>query len=268
MECSQPGIIQDEELLAMLAGDPVRPVVQQHLAQCLRCSTRLAEYRELEHSLTQKLYRWDCPSNQILGEFQLGLLGREQTASVQAHLARCVLCGAEVSSLAAFLANESMLVERSALSTSSQNNHGGAQQAVQRFVEDLREQAAGHVRRITAVLVPQQPRLAYQRQVAASVWPRRYTAEDFSISLQVERGLGHDKSVQVIGFVTRKGAALESLQGVRVVLTSPANTTSTQTIDELGNFIFPAVQPGTYTLELHLDDTIIAVEQLPVDLQE
>ena len=72
MECSQPGIIQDEELLAFLAGEPVRPVVQQHLAQCLRCSTRIAEYRELEHSLIQKFYRWDCPSNQILGEFQLG----------------------------------------------------------------------------------------------------------------------------------------------------------------------------------------------------
>jgi hypothetical protein len=268
MECSQPGIIQDEELLAMLAGDPVRPVVQQHLSQCLRCSTRLAEYRELEHSLLQKLYRWDCPSNQILGEFQLGLLAREQAASVQAHLARCVLCSAEVASLATFLANDPVRVERAALSPSSQSNHSSAKQAVQRLVEDLREQAAGQMRRIIATLVPQQTRLSYQRQVAASAWPRRYTAEDFSISLQVERSLGHDKGVQVIGFVIRKGAALESLQGVKVVLTSPANTTTTQTIDDLGNFIFPAVQPGIYTLELHLDDTIIAVEQLPVDLQD
>lgn len=65
MECSQPGIVQDEELLAHLAGDAVRPVVQQHLANCPSCSARLEEYRALEHSLIQKFYRWECPSNQI-----------------------------------------------------------------------------------------------------------------------------------------------------------------------------------------------------------
>jgi len=266
MECSQPGIIQDEELLAFLAGEPVRPVVQQHLAQCLRCSTRIAEYRELEHSLIQKFYRWDCPSNQILGEFQLGLLSDKLLVSVQAHLAQCVLCSAEVSTLTAFLASDPMLVERAAVQASSQNNHGGSRQAVKQLVEDLRERSAEHARRIIATLVPQQPRYAYQRHTAASVWPRRYTAEDFSISLQVERGLSRDDTIQVIGFVTRKGAALESLQGVTVVLT--AGAAYTQTIDELGNFIFPAVQPATYTLELRLDDTTIVVERLPVDLQE
>jgi hypothetical protein len=267
MECSQPGIIRDEELLAYLSGEPVRPVVQQHLAQCLRCSTRLAEYRDLEQSLIQKLYRWDCPPNQILGEFQLGLLGKERAASIQAHLSQCVLCAGEVTALASFLADEHMLVERAAVQASSQNNHGGAKQAVGRLLEDLREQSAEHVRRIIAALVPPQPHLVHQRRVAPSAWPRRYTAEDFSISLQVERSLSHNDTVQVIGFVTRKGAALESLQGVTVVLSS-ASATYMQAIDELGNFIFPSVRPATYTLELRLDMTTIVVEQLPVDLQE
>ncbi len=264
MECSQPGIIRDEELLAYLSGEPVKPVVQQHLAQCLRCSTRLAEYRDLEQSLIQKLYRWDCPPNQILGEFQLGMLSQERAASVQAHLSQCVLCATEVTKLATFLADDSMLIEQA----SSQNNHGGVKQAVKRLLEDLREQSAEHVRRITAVLVPQQPRVAYQRQIAPSVWPRRYTAEDFSISLQVERGLSHNDTVQVIGFVTRKGASLESLQGVTVMLTSPDDATYTQTIDDLGNFIFPTVTPGSYALEMQLAEATIVVEQLPVDLQD
>ena len=267
MECSQPGIIRDEELLAYLSGEPVRPVVQQHLAQCLRCSTRLGEYRELEHSLIQKLYRWDCPSNQILGEFQLGLLGDERTDFVQAHLSQCVLCAAEVTTLATFLGEEPVLVERAAVQASSQNNHGGTIQALKRLLEDLREQSAEHARRIIAVLVPQQPRVAQWRHTLSSVWPRRYTAEEFSISLQIEHGLSRNDSVQVIGFVTRKGAALESLQGATVVLTS-AVATYTQEIDDLGNFIFPSVQPATYALELRIDDTTIVVEQLPVDLQE
>jgi hypothetical protein len=268
MECSQPGIIQDEELLAYLADEPVRPVVQQHLAQCQRCALRLEEYRTLEHSLIQKFYRWDCPSNLILGEFQLGLLGPEQAASVERHLSMCVLCSAEVSSLAAFLANDPMLAERAALQAVPFNNHGGAKVAVRQLLNDLREQSAERARRIIASLVPQQPRFAYQRQVASSVWPRRYTAEEFSISLQVERSLSHNSTIQVIGFVTRKGAALESLQGVTVVLTSPTGVTYTQAIDDLGNFIFPAVQSAIYTLELRAGDTTIVVEQLPVDLQE
>ena len=151
MECSQPGIIRDEELLAYLSGEPVRPVVQRHLSQCLRCSTRLAEYRDLEQSLIQKLYRWDCPPNQILGEFQLGMLGQEGNASIQAHLSQCVLCATEVATLSTFLADDSMTVERAALQVSSQNNHGGAKQAVKRLLEDLREQSAEHARRIIRV---------------------------------------------------------------------------------------------------------------------
>lgn len=169
--------------------------------------------------------------------------------------------------MTAFLANDAMLVERAAMQASSQNNHGGAKVAVKRVLNDLREQSAQHTRRIIASLLPPQPRYAHQRNTIASAWPRRYTAEEFSISLQVEQGLSHNKTVQVLGFVTRKGAALESLQGVSVVLMSPMSATYTQIIDDLGNFIFPAVQPATYTLELQLDDTTVVVEQLPVDLQ-
>jgi len=34
MECSKPGAIRDEELLAYLAWEKVRPFVVQHLAEC------------------------------------------------------------------------------------------------------------------------------------------------------------------------------------------------------------------------------------------
>jgi len=54
MECSEPGVIRDEELLAYLAGERVRPVVEQHLARCHHCSTQVAEYRGLERSLIKK----------------------------------------------------------------------------------------------------------------------------------------------------------------------------------------------------------------------
>ncbi|GAC1567671.1 MAG: hypothetical protein NVS3B14_14430 [Ktedonobacteraceae bacterium] len=269
MECSTPGIIRDEELLAYLAGERVRPVVAQHLMHCQRCSEFVAEYRGFERSLIQKLYRWDCPPNQILGEYQMGLLSSNVARAVQSHLNNCVLCAAELATLTDFLANDPMLVERVAVQSSSQNNHSGVKQKVQGALEDLREHSATQARRITAVLQLQQPRLAYQRHVTnTGVWPRRYTVEDFSISMQLERVAERNDALQLIGLVTRKDTTLEALQGMPVSLLSQTSPVYTQTVDDTGNFVFSSISPATYSLELQLPDTIIVIEQLPVDLQD
>src|SRR5579883_867665 len=114
MECSEPGLIRDEELLAYLAGERVRPVVEQHLARCPRCSTRLADYRRQELTLLSKLYRWDCPPNQVLGEFHLGLLDPETSLAVKFHLRTCVPCSLELSTLGEFLSNDPLLVAQPA----------------------------------------------------------------------------------------------------------------------------------------------------------
>jgi hypothetical protein len=267
MECSEPGTIREEELLAYLAGEIVRPDVQRHLSQCQRCSSQLATYRRLELSLTSKLYRWDCPPNQVLGEYQLGLLSNEIATAVKMHLSSCVLCAAELTMLEQFLANDPVLVERVSVQPSSLNNHHVPQE-VKPLVGRLRDRSGAHVRRIVAAILPPQPRFAYQRDVAgAEVWPRRYTAEDFSISIQIERGASRRDSLQLIGFVTRKGANLEVLRGVPVVLSSQTNAVYTQNIDELGNFVFSSISPEIYTLELQLPDSTIVIEQLPITLQ-
>ena len=267
MECSEPGTIRDEELLAYLAGEIVRPDVQRHLSQCPRCSSQLATYRRMELSLASKLYRWDCPPNQVLGEYQLGLLSNEIATAVKMHLSSCVLCAAEMAMLEQFIANDPMLVERISVQPSSLNNHHTPKEA-KTLVDRLRDRSGAQVRRVIATMLPPQPRFAYQRDVAGTeVWPRRYTAEDFSISIQIERGTSRRDSLQLIGFVTRKGATLEVLQGIPVVLSSQTNAVYKQNIDELGNFIFSSISPETYTLELQLPDSTIVIEQLPVTLQ-
>lgn len=271
MECSQPGVIRDDELLAYLAGENVRSVVTQHLVQCMRCSSLLVEYRELEQSLLQKFYRRECPSNHILGEYQLGLLADDLTYKVQSHLGQCILCSAEVASLTAFLANDPMLSGGAVVQTISHNNHAGTRQALKGLLKDVQERTAEQKRRIIAALVPPPPRLAFQRNVAASAWPRRYTAEDLSISIQREPSPGHSNTVQIIGFVARKGASLESLQGIPVLLsssTSDEGLSQTQHIDELGNFVFVAITPATYSLEVQMPGSTVIIEQLPVDLQD
>ena len=266
MECSEPGTIRDEELLAYLAGERVRPDVQQHLARCQGCSAKLVDYRRMELSLTSKLYRWDCPPNQVLGEYQLGLLSNERATAVKLHLSSCILCAKEMATLSQFLANEPVLVERVSVQPFSLNNHHTPKEA-KPLAGRLRDVSDTQIRRVISAFLPPQPRFAYQREVASSeVWPRKFSAEDFSISIQLERGTGRRDSLQLIGFVTRKGTSLQALQGIPVVLFSQTNAVFKQQIDELGNFVFSSISPATYTLELQLPDSTIVIQQLPITL--
>ena len=280
MECTKPGAIRDEELLAYLAGENVRPFVVQHLAECQHCSSQMAAYQRVELALTSKLYRWDCPPSQVLGEYQLGLLSKELTAAVKNHLAMCVLCATEVVTLTEFLAHDPLLTERApvpsvSVQTSSPHNNHRSGQGTKGVLDRLGDRSRAGVRRIVATLLPPQPRFAYQREIAqATLWPRRYSAEDLSISIQVERGTSHRDALQLIGLVTRKGEALGVLQGTPVLLSAQdvgssfAGTQYMQSIDELGNFIFSSIAPATYTLELQFPESIIVIDQLLLALQD
>ncbi|MEO8972666.1 MAG: hypothetical protein ABI406_13835 [Ktedonobacteraceae bacterium] len=275
MECLEPGAIHDEELLAYLAGEKVRPLVEQHLTTCQYCANRLAEYRRLELTLSSKLFRWDCPPTQVLGEYELGMLSKELGTAVQNHLSMCVQCAEEVASLAGFLAHDAMLAEPvsqiavSMPGVASSNNHHTVQD-VKRVLDNVRERSIAGVRRIAATLMPPAPRLAFQRgeSVQSALWPRRYTAEDISISVQVDRGTSRRDALQLIGFVTRKDVALESLQGIPVQLVSQTDAPYRQSIDELGNFVFSSVIPATYTLELQFPESTIVIDELPVAFQD
>ncbi len=279
MECSEPGAIRDEELVAYLAGERVRPIVIEHLAQCQRCSLQLATYRRVELELLSKLYRWDCPPSQVLGEYQMGMLPQGQVIAVGSHLRMCVLCAAEVATLTEFLSNDPMLAQpvtqkAANFSPVATNNH----QPGTRFIapvalDQLREQSVAGVRRIAAILLPPQPRLAYQRNAGSqsTLWPRRYAAEDIMISMQIEHDANRKDTMQLIGFVTQKQTAVGALQGNNVQLSlagTGGETLYSQTIDELGNFVFSGLTPGNYTLEFQLPEGTIVIDQLSIVAQE
>jgi anti-sigma factor RsiW len=277
MECSESGAIRDEELFAYIDGLPVRPAVLGHLARCQHCSSRLATYQRMDRKLIQRLYRWDCPTNQVLGEYQLGLLSSGQAAEVQDHLKKCVLCAAEVVMLTKFLLNDSLLLEPVPVSQQVinhlQNSH--SMRSAQRVMEQWRTEGIASVRRIVATLLSSPPSLAYQRGAAAQ-WPRRYAAEGLTISLQVERTPQHAHqrgSLQLLGLVTCDGKALEELQGISVLLLSQTKegperdqSAYSQVIDELGNFLFSALEPDTYILEFQLPERVVAIEQLTLTM--
>ena len=271
MECSEPGIIHDEELIAYLAGEKVRPIVGQHVARCQRCSSLLATYQQIDHKVTRNLYRFDCPPGQILGEYQLGLLDSTMAAQVKAHLSWCELCGAEVASLTAFLAQDPLPVEVSPVYTRDSVSlpELSPTQEARQIWEQARDHVKMGVRRIIDTLLPQQPRVAYLRDATRQIahWPRRYEAEDVSVSLQLEQIPGHTNTWQLIGLVKRNGVSLSALNGIPVQLSSSPQTLYTQQIDDLGNFVFAELVPATYTLEVQFPGETIVIEQLAITAQ-
>jgi hypothetical protein len=275
MECREPGLVRDEDLLAYLAGERVRPRVEQHVANCAHCTQRLADLRRLDFLLLSKLYRWDCPPNQILGEYQLGMLDRETTLAVSLHLRACVACTAELHALGAFLADDPMLVaqaspaQATATPTAQTNNHHAHPRQAGGTLKRLLDYAGNDARRIIATLLPPAPRLASVRGATSNdLWPRRYSAHDFSLSLQVERATNRSDLLQLIGFVTRQNSPLDALQGTPVQLSSQADAPLTQLVDDLGNFLFSSLTPGVYALELQTSEGTIVIEQIPIEVQE
>ncbi len=277
MECTKPGAIRDEELIAYAEGEKVQPAVSEHLAHCQACSSQVVTYQQLEHKLAYKLYRWDCPPSQILGEFQLGLLDAVFSTAVKTHLRTCVLCSAEMTALTHFLANDPFLVEpvpavqRSESTQRSSLNGRYPVEEAKRALEHLREQTLAGARRIVATLLPPvQPGFAMQRGSMQQLaqWPRNYTAEDVNISLQLESNPRQQTTLQLVGLVTCKGVVLDTLQGTPVRLTDLAGISSTQTIDELGNFVFSALAPATYVLELLFPEGVVVVDQMVLQLPE
>lgn len=218
----------------------------------------------MEHKLIRKLYRFDCPPSLVLGEYQLGLLDGPTVAQVKSHLSNCELCHAEVVSLTTFLTQESLPAELSPVgvqSTATTYDHRLVQDA-RRVWERIQAQAQESVRRVIASLLPPPPRPVLRGKGAE--WPRRYEGEEVSISLQLEQSPGRDGTLQLIGLVKCHGMALEDLVGTLVQLLSTSQETYTQQIDDLGNFIFAALIPDTYTLEMRFPDKVVVIEGLVI----
>lgn len=226
----------------------------------------------MERKLIRKLYRFDCPPNILLGEYQLGLLDAPMVAQVEKHLSRCDLCRAEMKSLTGFLAQGPLSFELSPVEAQSTATVYDRQpvQAARRVWERVQDQAQEGVRRVIASLLPPQPRAVYLRDATqqGAEWPRRYEGEDVSISLQLEQSPGRDGVLQLIGLIKRDGVALGVLAGTPVQLSSSPQMTYTQQIDDLGNFIFASLTPATYTLEVRFPDKVVAIEQLVIIGQE
>jgi hypothetical protein len=282
MQCSNPGAVSDEELLASLDNGTMSPQVQKHLAHCQRCTALIRQYGQMERQLFQTLYRWNCPPGLTLGEYEQGLLSPEQARSIADHIQSCERCTEEMAMLTTFMATEPqpqfVPARQPLIYNVQQQLNTKAKQAAEAVGSYLESGIESGRRIIKAVLAPSNPGLVLQRSTqpldTLDTWPRSYTAQDLTISLHLEQDLKYRQEVQLIGLVMRDGD-VHALEGVSVQLLQQTpdsadqqvKVADAQTIDELGNFIFSSLVPALYTLEIHDGDTIVLIEGLAVEKQ-
>lgn len=96
MPCSE------EELMARIDGE-----AEENVKDCLEASVFDIEHEDyhstLQRDLLQILFRCRCPSSMTLGDYHLGLLTEAEATVIEAHLAECPYCPAELEDLSQFL---------------------------------------------------------------------------------------------------------------------------------------------------------------------
>lgn len=212
MRCSFPPSLTDDQLSAALDGT-AEPAVVEHIGQCAACAARLEHARQIEASLTQQLYRFDCQPPQRLGEYHMGLISGTEERAIMRHLEQCALCRAELEDLRVFMADEVMAPQRATPETQP-------------------PQPRIRLGEVLARLLPRAPAMALR---GAAAGPLMLEAGNATIVIDVQRG---PQATTIMGQLAAEdderwiGALVELRQGDRLAATT--------TIDDLGSFTLQA----------------------------
>jgi len=194
-------------------------------------------YAQSQRRLRERLYRFDCPAPQLLGEYDLGLLAPAERTRVAAHVVDCPRCTAEMRMLRDFMASADAAPPVGAVE---------------------------RVRRIVATLLPPPPLVSPHASLrgAEDATTRTYRAGDVTITLDMGAPVRRGRT-SLMGLIWRDGDDLTAIAGSTVALLRDGESAQT-TIDEVGNFAFDDITPGTYRLEVTLGDDCITIEGVSI----
>ncbi|HZD10861.1 MAG TPA: hypothetical protein VE553_05905 [Candidatus Binatia bacterium] len=231
--------VSDADLLAYLDG-----VLEEELARHIERSPgyrhRLEELARQERRMLAHVYRGTCPDAQELGEYHMDLLAPERAAIVAQHLEICPRCASELNELRAFLDELAPELEYNLLER--------VRVLIARLVPDFPS--------VGGALMPA-PALAGMRGEVAG--PLLYEADDVQVSVEVQDDGAHAGRKSVLGVVTGGDAA-----GWQATLWQDMEQVQTQSVDDLGNFVFEALPAGGYRLTLRGDEVEIVIQDLAV----
>lgn len=241
MTCIIPPELLDATLLKFLDGEAEQQV-ERHLKECEYCRTRARALARLQGRLTKSLYRFECPTPSMLGEYHMRLLPRDAEEQVRTHLERCPHCSAEVARLESYL--ESM---RGDLEVSQ--------------VERAKVWVARLVSGVEGALGPGPqfaPALAGLRGDEQE--PLIFMVEDAQIALDVHADEQSPGNSVLIGLVTGL-----DVEGWRAGIWQEMGLVAKAPIDPGGNFLFHDLPTGEYDIVLSDAETDIYIPRVKVE---
>lgn len=177
----------------------------------------------IEKNLSSNLYRITCPSSIVLGEYHLKMLPNEKTKAIQQHLVTCPHCSQELTQLKNYLSElapelDYTFEERVKIFIARMLPGGLVGNSVGSPAFALRGEADG---------------------------PLMFEAGNYQLTLEIQDDPANPGTRTILGLVIGGADLLK-----RVELWQEGQVIQETTIDELGNFVFAGVQPGSYDLIL------------------
>jgi hypothetical protein len=174
----------------------------------------------IERNLSAHLYRITCPSPEDLGEYHLKILPNEPAEAIRQHLITCPHCTQELTQLQSYL---------------------------KELAPDLDYTFQERVKIWIARLLPPPgsaltPAFALRGEGAG---PLMFEAGSYQLTLEIQDDPANPGLRTILGLVI--GGA-DTLQ--RVALWQDGGSIQETAVDDLGNFVFAGVQPGSYDLIL------------------
>ena len=235
--CIEPGVVTRDDLMAYADGE-ARPDAAEHVRRCAACAAEARALASAQHQLRLALNRFECPAPQVLGEYVLTLLAPEEHRLVASHVVDCPRCVDELQGLRTFLSVEP---ERS-------------------------PSVLERLKRVVATLVTP-PRgaavFAELRGTESAVVPLIYRSEDVTITVSVQPDEMRDgvRHWTLDGLMVHDGGRHLEAQ---TRLVAEDNVAHEAALDDLGNFFFEGLPPGTYRLEVIFSKQVVVVQDLRI----
>jgi hypothetical protein len=194
---------------------------------------------QIDKKLATQLYRIDCPSPEDLGEYHLKMLSDEQTQAIRQHVDSCPHCSRELAQLEKYLADLAPAIEFS------------FREKVQILIAKLLPSS------LDASLSPSpNPAFALRGEIDG---PLMYEAGDYQLNLEIQDDPTKPGHKSILGLLVGGDGSVFEAQ-----LWQNGRSLQKTTIDDLGNFVFTGVQPGTYDLILSQHVTEIHVQAFEI----
>jgi anti-sigma factor RsiW len=223
-------MLEEGDLLAFVDGT-TNETVTQHIANCPYCAAQVEAYQRMQQAFGVGFYRRSCPAPERLALYQLNLLPAKDKLLLSTHVRRCPYCQEELELLAS---------EGEAPSILTRVRHA--------------------IEVVEATLKPLPRRVAGVRGTA----PALLQYESATLTLQLSVQSGHTRGTRtLLGRVLSQAESPRSPAGQDVWLITPEEGWVTSVHGD-GTFTFEHVAPGTYTLAVDKEETVIIAQDIAV----